>query len=670
MGAIERRMNGHVPALLAIEPVESTRKGLDASLCGGGHAKAICVATVEEALQLMSDGINGLAAIIVPFTLPDAGVHRFLEGLNILAPKPRPPVLISGADLGPDELLALAEADATSLIGAPPVLAEIVRELVSLRQSGNSPGRARLHNGLGSLSQGEVQEHTQDPDWRNRMVRLASTSRSKSAEFRRNRLMAMLARMDEIVGGRMNLAYAEALLLMARNDARQAEAVIRADGLVRDTLDQLFSLVEERMVFPGGMPAPRSVVLNALEELVETARQQRRGDAWTANYADLRAGATDLILNRLELGSSTGLGYRDRFCAWLGLDPEFLLRVDDDQMRRIAGRVVKDPDEENARDFARLSLLAHLLKLKRDSAGRDGMDATDVRALSGLLGQSVDAAERLRSRAAEWAGDASVGHDDLPLFSEFSSLFSVIEGAAPSAGFDATSLDSLRAVVATVAGVPVPGPGRSLPVRTPLPQPAAASVKTASPALPPAAVGRLLPRLAADLGLSDHFFAHHDEQAIVGSLYRGPLLDVQLAPAPTARLRVLARLMADEGPEKRAMVQSAILSSYSRQPEALDALLQILTRVAKPEVVASLRTAMGLLARRSPAREVLQILQADDPILSWLALRDLPDEESETLAVLGAARAQIVEALPANPHFRAMADALDRRIARVTAQAA
>ncbi|MCK6575965.1 hypothetical protein L6V77_33340, partial [Myxococcota bacterium] len=467
-----------VPVLLVIHPDPVTRHQLKLTLSAGHHAHALCVESADEALQLLADGISGLAAILVPWDLPAEGAFRFLDGLNILAPKPRPAVIIVGGGQTPHELHDLTEVGATSIIDAPVRLEDVARELVSLRQTGRSPGRTRLVTGAVARPQGEPARVSKDPNWRDRMVRLAATTRSRSAEFRRNRLVALLGRLDEIAGGRLSMAYVEVLLLMARNDARQVESLIRAENLNRDTIDKLFFVVEERMQFPGGQPAPRAVIVHAVEELLEIARLRRRGDGWTANYSDLKAGATDVLLGRLSLESPASKGYRDRLCAWLGIDAEMLGLVDNDRLRRIASRVVKEPDEQNAMDFARLSLLAHLLKIKRIVMAGQGLEAY-LRSMGGLLGDAESTAG-LRERARALAENREIHPDDVPMFAEFSSLFSVIEGAAPSMGFDEDSLESLRAAVATAAGVPPPAPGRPLP-----PSPPEAGHRPAAPPPPP-----------------------------------------------------------------------------------------------------------------------------------------------------------------------------------------
>jgi hypothetical protein len=666
-----------VPVLLVIHPDALTRHKVKLTLSAGHHAHALCVDSADEALHLLADGISGLAAILVPWDLPAEGAFRFLDGLNILAPKPRPAVIIVGGGQSPHELHDLNDVGATSIIDAPVRLEDVARELVALRQTGRSPGRTRLVTGAVARPQGEPARISKDPNWRDRMVHLAATTRSRSSDFRRNRLVALLGRLDELAGGRLSMAYVEVLLLMARNDARQVESLIRAENLNRDTIDRLFAVVEERMQFPGGQPAPRAVIVHAIEELLEIARLRRRGDGWTANYSDLKAGATDVLLGRLSLESPAAKGYRDRLCAWLGIDPEMLGLVDNDRLRRIASRVVKEPDEQNAMDFARLSLLAHLLKIKRIVMAGQGLEAY-LRSMGGLLGDAASTAD-LREKARALAEGHEIHPDDVPMFAEFGSLFSVIEGGASAAGFDEASLDTLRAAVATAAGVTPPAPGRPLPTSTGpsasahAPAPAASAGTPAAAAPPPAAprsetnAARLLPRLAADLGLADGFFSHlhAQESRLLAQLDRGPLLDIQLPPAVLARLRVLAVLLVTENVDRRGLLQAAVVSHYDHQPEALDALLQVISRSGAPEVTAAFRKSLGLLPRPSPPREVQQILEAEDPLLTWLALRDLRDDDPESIPILESALAQLERAAVSSVGFEAVRQAVERRLARL-----
>jgi hypothetical protein len=672
MNPAESHGRADLPVLVVIHPVATTRHQIKTALTAGHHTAAICVESADDALHLLADGINGLAAILLPWPLPDDGVQHFLDGLNILAPKPRPAVLVHGTGYGPHDLSDMSECGATALIDTPPRLDEVVRELVSLRQTGTSPGRTRLVTGAVARPVGQARRVTKDPNWRDRMVRLATTTRSRSAEFRRNRLIALLGRLDELAGGRVSMAYIEALLLMARNDARQVESLIRADNLNRDLIDQFFAIVEERMQFPGGQPAPRAVIVHALEELVEIARLRRRGDNWTANYSDLKAGATDILLGRLSLEAANAQGYRDRLCAWLGLENGFLVGVDNDRLRRIAARVVKDPDEGTAMDFARLSLLAHLLKIERIRLGtfEPKFDPANLNTLSSLLGDAEMAANLKRRAGA--MGKSGANPDDVPPFGEFTSLFSVIEGAAAQADFDPKALDCLRASLCTVADLPVPAPGARLPA-PPKPSTTPAPTGGATPAPAPLAGSpgkpeagaRLLPRLAQELGLSAGFFNQVDESALLTRLDRRPLMDVQLPPAALARLRVIAVLLTAEETMRRALLQTAIVTSYESQPESLDALMQILARAGAPAVTAGMRKAVGLLATVSPPREVLQIMEADDPILTWFALRDLPDNAPETPGILAAAVKQFRDREPAMPVLTPVIGAVLRRLARI-----
>jgi hypothetical protein len=299
-----------------------------------------------------------------------------------------------------------------------------------------------------------------------------------------------------------------------------------------------------------------------------------------------------------------------------------------------------------------------------------------LRSMGGLLGDAESAAD-LRERARALAENREIHPEDVPMFAEFASLFSVIEGAASSLGFDEASLSSLRSSVATAAGVTPPAPGRPLPASPPepgahresprtTPAPTAAPPAPAPPRADPNAA-RLLPRLASDLGLAEGFFSHlhAHESRLLAQLDRGPLLDIQLPPAVLARLRVLAVLVVTENVERRGLLQAAVVTHYDQQPEALDALLQVLSRSGTPEVTAAFRKSLGLLPRPSPPREVRQILEAEDPTLTWLALRDLRDDDPESIAILEAALDQLARAAISQAGFEAVRQAVERRIARL-----
>ncbi|MCK6575275.1 hypothetical protein L6V77_29765, partial [Myxococcota bacterium] len=182
---------------------------------------------------------------------------------------------------------------------------------------------------------------------------------------------------------------------------------------------------------------------------------------------------------------------------------------------------------------------------------------------------------------------------------------------------------------------------------------------------------RLLPRLAADLGLADGFFSHlhAQESRLLSQLDRGPLLDIQLPPAVLARLRVLAVLLVTENVDRRGLLQAAVVGHYEHQPEALDALLQILGRSGVADVTAAFRKSLGLLPRPSPPREVQQILEAEDPLLTWLALRDLRDDDPETIGIVEAALVQLERAAITSAGFEAVRQAVERRLARLRMQA-
>ena len=308
-------MRPELPVLLLVQPASTLREQIVRALSLGHHAAVSDVPDVDEALHSLAAGIAGLAAVLVPWPLPDDGVQRFLDGLNIIAPRPRPAVLIYGDGLTPHDLTDLADAGATSLIAAPPRLDQVVRELVSLRQSGTSPGRARLLAGAGARPAGTPKRTlagAKDAAWRDRMVRLASGSRTRNPEARRAKLLELLVCFDELAGRRVSLAHVECLYHMARNDARGAETLIRAEGLDRGVLDASFRAVEEKLQFRVGQPAPRATVVQALEEIVELARQRRRGETWTQTFSELKVAATDLALGRCAPEAPQAAPFRDR----------------------------------------------------------------------------------------------------------------------------------------------------------------------------------------------------------------------------------------------------------------------------------------------------------------------------------------------------------------------
>ncbi len=665
----------NTPVLLLIHPEALVRHQLKQALGLGRRIHVMTSESSDDALNLLADGISGLAAVLLPLTLPNDGVRQFMDGLNILAPKPRPAIMVYAHEPSPHELADMKEGGVTTIIDAPPALPEVVRELVSLRQSGKSPGRTRMETGAAPRAAGEDPRASRDPGWRDRMIRLASVTRSRTADFHNKRLQALLAKLDEMAGGRLSLPYVEAMLLMSRNDARQAEVLIRSESLDRDLIDKLLTMVEERFQFPGGQAAPRAVIIHGLEDLLELARLRRRGDGWTPNYSDLKAGATDLMVGKLGLNTTAGKGYRDRLSAWLGVEAAFIDTVEPERLRRIAGRVVRDPDECDALDFARLSLLAFLLKQKRLQGA--SIDPTHLRALDGLLnGQGGDPseAERLQSRVDDLAA-AGVSPEDLPFFDEFASLFSVIEGSAGGVNFDTDALERIRQSVAKVSNRgKAPPPPRSPaasagnPLPTPAPAPPSSQATAAGPApaaaKPADSAPRLLPRLAADLGLSDGFFTNIDESQILPRLDRQPLLDVQLAPAVLARLRVLAAVLPSETSARMRMLVRAAVAKYEDAPDALDGLLQLLTRMGASAAISEVRGAAGLISQVSPARDVLQIIQAEDPRLTYLVLRDLPDDHPETLSILRVALIQL-RAARGDPRVSAPLQSLERRFTRL-----
>ncbi len=659
-----------LPVFLVVHADNQARLAAKRALEQGQRAQVVVVASPEAALELLAGGISGLAAVLLATELPDFGARAFLDGMNILAPKPRPFVLVFGPNADADALADLVEAGANALIESPVSLRQVVSELVALKQTGHSPGSDALNNGADQRAEGERRRAAGDPNWRDRMIRLASTTRSKNGDFRKNRLMALLAQLDGLAEGRLTQDEADALLAMARNDARTVEQTISSAKLDRDRLDKMFSITEDRLRFPGGQPAPRAVIVHALEDLCELARRSRRGERWSGAFDDLRAGATDLVTRKAAGGVLER--YRDRLAQWLSVDVAFLDLVEGDRLQRIAARVVKEPDEFRALDFARLSLLAFLLRQKR--LLMDGEHAeVCADALSHLLRGSAanpdEGQARLGQAASSLSEAGELDADDLPPFGEFDSLFAVLDSALQPGSERLAeaklalrrlkaaggSVLAARTAAATASARAAAAEAHEQSAAAPAPRPAGSAIHN-----------RLLPRLAADLGLWSAFFDSFDEREVLGQLDRGSLNDVVLAPPTLARVRVLAVVLGMEMESPlRSMLESTLSQRYAEQPEALDGLMQLLARSGSPLARAAMRGALGMPGVPSKAREVLQVLEVEEVTLAVLMLRELDDRGEETAATIEAFVAHLRAHAPGDASGAALIASLERRLARI-----
>lgn len=627
-----RPLGPRKPTLLIVHDDPTVVRGLKGSLETTGHLAVETVRDEDAALERIAAGEGRTIAVLLQWDHPRLRVPRLVAALRSGRYGPAPVVMAMSECWAPEDVTRADSVGVVSFLVPPVRVHQLLTELVAARHGERTASHAAALEAVGRAT--PAGPGNADPEWRSRMVELAASAPRRNGARRAERVRQLLERLDEAVGGALDLAHAEALMLLVRRDERQLAHLVEAGCVDRALIETLYDIILEFVGVPASSPSARASVHAWLGDLTLHLRARRGQGDWSPGFEALRVEARRMLVNGTcdDPRAPESEAFRDHLGGLLGVDPGYLLELDVGRVRRIARRIEAEPLEDRALDFARLIILAYILKARR-LARADRDDASDGRALAALFGRSGSAAApadlmaRLRSLSDELASEADADElADLPDPHELRALFATWE-----------SLDDDRAPHCGPATPPPGGPVAS------------------------SAAAELFGRLAAHLELPRDRVLGWVTMDVLSRVPRSPLRDIRV-PGPVATcLRLAAGLVASTAD---ANARNALLAAVARRhdgdPRALAAMLRFLEEVAGASVVRHFRALVGLDPDPPTVPAVRALLAAGDGPRALLASYDLPDDAPGVADLLEDLAGALADRLP-----RPEVKAIHRRVLRI-----
>lgn len=608
MGGPARSANGSKgtvpadrPVLLVVHEDEAVFAELARTLNNSGHMAVLGVPSADAALRHVRAGHGPVTAVLVQWDHSETSGGALVEALRAAAGVRAPFVLAVSGRWDADEIV---RADLLGVQGfyVPPIApAQVVADLVALWQGRRAPSHEVA---LEAASSAPSRRGGPDEAWRERMIELAAST-PRGGSRRSDRVPQLVRRLEETLAGPLQVVHLEGLLLRARRDERQLEHLVAAGDVDRPTIEALYAAAADFVGLPPDSPVTRASVHAWADAALLWIRARRGQGDWTPEYEALRRHALRMLQQNAcdRPDHPENEGFRQRLGALLRLDPGYLLRLDGLHVRCIAARIVKAAAEGPALDYARLVILAFILRAHRTHKGQ-APEAADRVALASLLGRpdrtGSGVMERLRALAADLAGPAHGGGEDREVL--------------PDPG----TFEAFCASWERLAGRPRDEDGPAEPAAHPFGDPSAPPPLTA-------AARRLFRRLADHLDLPLERLLSSVTRELADRTPRFAVPDLRLDGEVTTVLRLAAALAATTGDGAvRGEVLAAVAERHGDAPQACVAMLRFLDAAGGDEAHAAFRRLLGLPPGPCPVDRLHAFADARDWTRAFVAAFDGP----------------------------------------------
>ena len=419
----------------------------------------------------------------------------------------------------------------------------------------------------------------------------------------------LLARLDEVPGGRVSEEEIHALSFTARGDKRQVDQLVEAFSLSTVRLHLLYRVIEQRC---RREPSPSAAILQALRALGPLIADRA---AATPDPEPAQPEALDLAASKLTTAPAPAVteaapepepkflstaAIRAWLTAWLALPAPFMERLSESRLWRMFSRVhCPAPRDTDPREIGHLAVMSHLMERRRESNLARDLEAAELNGLSAMMTAGESGLHHLRVAVTRPEVRALLAPEDLPNFSVFLTLFSDLDVATHS---DDPEMVAVRRQIAANLG-----------------QLARIDQEVREAAASLVAVAR-------DLGLPRELALRFWGTQTNLSSSRMPVDDLPLTPEEAGRVSTLANMLL-ESPDAAAheALLENLLAQHRSDASFIDATMLLLARGAHPESRQQLRAALGLPEGACDGATIDTLLKQRDATAATAGLRDLPD---------------------------------------------
>lgn len=611
------------PLVVVIHPNPQAQVSLRTTLESGGHLLVSITDDGAEAVRKVIHNKPPVAALIFDWEYLDHNAHKFLPKLVRAHIPQKPFVLALSHDWQLNDLMRAEQLSVSGLLWAPLHMTALVKELVMLKKTGRSKSfqttrqaiTERRSLGKGALARAGAKT---DNRWSNRMAALAANARTRSGGTNHEEAIdALLSKMDSTLGRPVSVKLAEAVVLNLKGDAHALSEYLTTHAVDHEAIQKLSGVVQavggsSARAQASGRTGPSAISLLLATHVMERVKARAEGRVISSFFKDVRQAAAGYLTEASDAADlSMFMG------EWLGLDASVFAMMDRKRARRMAERMLSEPNERQAKDYAHLFALASVLSLRNSTQRIAEKEKSSLVGLASVLSSARDSGEDGLKRLMEMSEELRNGDEDLgllpgelPDFNEFANLFSEM---ASEAGGEDHNLAALQRDLEAL--------GMAL-----------GSEKVDEDALDEETPqGKLIAALAREVGQTPAIIAALAPPHLISQLPPCRISDWQAKPGQLQTVRALARILAHSGNSEPAKeLFRAFYRRYEDEYLMIRALQVAMEATKDEKAIARLRVYLELTQDVPTARDIKGFVARGALCQAMLAASDLPQDSPQT----------------------------------------
>lgn len=610
------------PLVIVIHQNTQAQVTLRTTLEAGGHLTVMATADGVEAVERVIKSQPPVAALIFDWEYFDLNAPKFLPRLFRARVPQKPYLLAMHHDWQIQDLHRAEQLKVQGLLWAPLTLPNLVKEMVSLKKSGQSRSYQLTRQAISERrSLGRGGRQGKDRSWSNRMAALAANARTRSSGGNREeQLNLLLTAMDTALGRPVSIKLAEAVVLNLKGDGKAFTEFLNAYAVDQRAVQRLSEVVQKvggssQKAQSEGRTGASAISLHLATEVMALVKARAEGQRMSISFKDVRQAAAGFITDSSDAADlSMFMG------EWLGIDAAVFARMDRERARRMSERMLAESNEKKAKGYARLFALASLLSA-RNAPKQMASDAKEsLVGLASVLSSAKADGEDGMQQLFEMSEEARSGEDlglsalELPDFNEFSSLFAEMSSELGEASEDIAALQrDLHALGMAMSE----------------------GDDAAAPTKVDASDARLFQLLSTELRLPQNHINPLKITALSANLPPCPMPDWSVPQDQLLIARVLACLLADERHEDRhEELMTAYQYRYEDEYLMIRALLVAVEQTQNPEALSALRHHLMLSTSEPTSRDIKNYIAQGALKQAMLAVADLPASGNQTAALI------------------------------------